>query len=47
MVMRPKIGDIRKLYGFLKYEGKPLTIEQMKKAAEEGVLEEFKRSVSR
>ena len=45
-VIRPKAGDIRELYGFLKYEGAPLTIEQMDQAIGRVVADEFKRSPS-
>lgn len=44
-VIRPKSGDLRELYGFLKYEGAPLTTEQMDQAIGEAVADEFKRSV--
>ena len=46
MVIRPKAGDIRELFGFLKYEGLPLSIEQMDLAIGNVVVDDFKRSVS-
>jgi len=46
MVIRSKSGDIGELYGFLKYDGAPLTIEQMDEAIGKGVVEHFKRSQS-
>jgi antitoxin PrlF len=45
-VIRPKRGDIRKLYGIVKYDGPPLTIEQMDEAIGAAVVEDFERSVS-
>jgi len=45
-VIRPKTGDIRKLYGIVKYDGPPLTIEEMDEAIGAAVVEDFKRSVS-
>lgn len=45
-VIRAKAGDIRELFGFLKYEGAPLTIEQMDQAIAKVVVDDFKRSVS-
>ncbi len=46
MVIRAKTGDIRELYGFLKYHGAPLTIEQMNEAIGNAAVEHFKRSQS-
>lgn len=46
MVIRLKNGDIRELYGFLKYDGVPLTIEQMDEVIGEAAAEQFKRSQS-
>lgn len=43
--MRRKSGDLRELYGLLKYHGAPLTIEQMDEAVGEAVVDELKRSV--
>jgi len=45
-VIRAKTGDIRKLYGFLEYDGPPLSIEDMNEAVGRAVAEDFKRSVS-
>ena len=45
-VIRPKTGDIRKLYGIVKYDGPPLTIEEMDDAIGAAVVEDFERSVS-
>lgn len=45
-VMRAKSGDIRKLYGIVKYDGPPLSIEEMDEAIAQAVVEEFNRSVS-
>ena len=46
MVIRSRTGNIRELYGFLKYDGPPLTIEQMDEAIGKGAVEHFKRSQS-
>ena len=46
MVIRAKTGDIRELYGFLKYNGAPLSIEQMDEAIGEAAVEHFDRSHS-
>ena len=46
MVIRSKTGDIRELYGFLKYDGAPLTIEQMNEAIGSAAVEHFKLSQS-
>lgn len=45
-VIRPKTGDIGKLYGSLKYDGPPLTVEQMDEAIGRVAVEDFKRSIS-
>lgn len=46
IVLRPKTGDIRKLYGFLKYDGPSVSIEEMDEAVAKAVAADFKRSVS-
>lgn len=43
-VIRAKTGDIRKLYGFLKYDGPPLSIEEMNEAVAQAAVERFERS---
>jgi antitoxin PrlF len=45
-VMRRKTRDIGELRGILKYDGPPVSIEDMNKAIGDAVVEEFKRSVS-
>lgn len=45
-VLKPKTGDIRKLRGIVKYDGPPVSIEQMDEAIGQAVVEEFNRSVS-
>lgn len=45
-VLRTKTGDIRALRGILKYDGPPVSIEDMNKAIAREVVESFKRSVS-
>ncbi len=46
LVLRPRTGDIRALYGIVKYDGPPITIEQMDEALLDAVAKDFKRSVS-
>jgi AbrB family looped-hinge helix DNA binding protein len=45
-VIRPKTGSIRDLYGCIKYDGPPISIEEMNKAIGRAAAEAFKRSVS-
>jgi AbrB family looped-hinge helix DNA binding protein len=45
-VIRRKTRDIGELYGILKYDGPPVSIEDMNKAIAEAAAERFKRSVS-
>jgi antitoxin PrlF len=44
-MIRPKTGDIRKLYGFIKYDGPPISIEEMDEAIGEAVVESFEQSI--
>ncbi len=46
LVLRPKKGDIRELRGIIKYDGPPVSIEDMDRGIAEAVAESFKRSVS-
>ncbi len=41
-----KTGDIRRLRGILKYDGPPVSIEEMNAAIGQAVVESYKRSVS-
>lgn len=43
-VLRPKTGNIRELRGIVKYDGPPLSIEDMDRAIGEAVVERYKRS---
>jgi antitoxin PrlF len=45
-VIRRKAGDIRDLYGILRYDGPPVSIEDMNTAIGKAAAESFKRSVS-
>lgn len=45
-VIRAKTGSIRELYGFIQYDGPPVSIEEMNEAIGRAVAEAFKRSVS-
>jgi AbrB family looped-hinge helix DNA binding protein len=42
----PKTGDIRRLRGVLKYDGPPVSIDEMSEAVRRSAVESFKRSVS-
>lgn len=44
--LRTKTGDIRKLRGIVKYDGPPVSIEDMDRAIGEEAVRQFKRSVS-
>jgi antitoxin PrlF len=44
-VIRRKTGDIRELYGFIKYDGPPVSIEEMNEAVAQAAVERFERSV--
>ena len=46
LVLKPRTGDIRALYGIVKYDGPPITIDEMDEALLDAVAEDFKRSVS-
>ena len=45
MVLRPKTGDIRRLRGILKYDGPPVSIEEMNEAILRGASQRFLDSV--
>ena len=45
MVLRPKTGDIRRLRGILKYDGPPVSIEELNKAVMDGASRRFLDSV--
>ncbi len=44
IVLKPKTGDIRRLRGVLKYDGPPVTIEDMNAEIGKAAAESFKRS---
>jgi antitoxin PrlF len=44
--IRTKTGDIRRIKGIVKYDGPPVSIEEMKDAIGAAIAEDFKRSVS-
>ena len=46
IVLTPKTRDIRELRGILKYDGPPVSIEDMNAAIRKAAVERFKRSVS-
>ncbi len=45
-VLKPRTGDIRRLRGIFKYDGPPVSIEDMNRAVGEAVAENFKRSLT-
>ena len=46
LVLRPRTGDIRALRGIIKYDGPPVSIEDMNRAIARAAAERFKRSES-
>ena len=44
IVIKPKLGDIRDLKGIVKYEGSPVSIEDMKKSIGEAIAEDHCKS---
>ncbi len=46
IVLKPKTGDIRRLRGILKYDGPPISIEDIKKGIGDAIAEDYLRSVS-
>ena len=44
-VVRAKTGSIRDLYGFIKYDGPPVSIEEMNEAIAQAAVERFERSI--
>ena len=46
IVLRPVVGDIRRLRGVVKYAGPPVSVEDMNKAIGEAAAESYRRSSS-
>lgn len=46
IVLRPVVGDVRRLRGVVKYAGPPVSVEDMNVAIGEAAAESFKRSSS-
>lgn len=46
IVLRPKTGDIRDLYGIVKYKGPPATIEEIDEAIKKAATKRYLRSTS-
>ena len=46
IVLKPKTGDIRKLRGIVKYDGPPVSIEDIKRAIGDAVAENHLRSMT-
>ena len=44
--IRPKTGDIRALRGIVKYDGPPVSIDDMSRAVAAAAAMRFKRSVT-
>jgi antitoxin PrlF len=45
IILTPKTRDIRELRGILKYDGPPVSVEDMNKAIRQAAVDRFKRSV--
>ena len=43
LVLRPKKGDVRELRGIIKYDGPPVSLEDMERGIAEAVAERLKR----
>jgi AbrB family looped-hinge helix DNA binding protein len=46
IVLRPVVGDIQRLRGVVKYDGPPVSVEDMNRAVGDAAVESFRRSVS-
>ena len=46
IVLKPMAGDIRRLRGIVKYDGAPVSVEDMNKAIGDAAAESFRRSTS-
>jgi AbrB family looped-hinge helix DNA binding protein len=46
IVLRPVVGDVRRLRGIVNYAGPPVSVEDMNQAIGEAAAESFRRSVS-
>lgn len=44
VVLRPLAGDIRRLRGIVKYDGPPVSVEEMNEAISDAAAENFRRS---
>jgi antitoxin PrlF len=45
-VLKPRQGDIRRLRGFIKYDGPPVSVEEMNEAVAKAAVERFEGSAS-
>lgn len=46
LVLKPRRGDIRRLRGFIDYDGPPVSLEEMNDAIAQAAVEDFERSGS-
>lgn len=46
IVLRPLAGDVRRLRGIVKYDGPPVSVEEINKAIGDAAAENFRRSAS-
>ncbi len=46
IVLKPVVGDVRRLWGIVKYDGPAVSIEDMDRAIGDAVVESFLRSTS-
>lgn len=45
IILKPKTGDIRALRGILKYDGPPVSIEDMNESIGRAIVESFEKSL--
>ena len=46
LVLKPRTGDIRKLRGIVKYDGPPISIEEINEAIGKAATKRYLRSIS-
>jgi AbrB family looped-hinge helix DNA binding protein len=46
IVLKPVVGDIRRLRGIVRYDGAPVSVEDMNRAIGDAAAESFRRSTS-
>jgi antitoxin PrlF len=46
IVLKPVVGDVRRLRGIIKYDGAPVSVEEMNRAIGGAAADRFRRSTS-